>query len=67
MSTQVEFYWARAAEARQAADAATLDNVRDRCLRSAVAWEDMATRASRTEVARARTVADKAAAREAEA
>jgi hypothetical protein len=64
MSTQVEFYSARAAEARAAADAATLDNVRDRCIRSALAWEDMAARASRTEAVRAKTVAEKAAARE---
>jgi hypothetical protein len=64
MSTQVEFYSARAAEARAAADSATLDNVRDRCIRSALAWEDMAARASRTEAVRARTVAEKAAARD---
>ena len=49
MSVQHEFYLARAAEARAAAEAATLDNVRDRCLRSEAAWSGMAARAARTE------------------
>jgi hypothetical protein len=62
MSAQHDFYTARAAEARADAEAATLDNVRDRCLRAAGAWEAMAARAHRTEVARARQAADKAAA-----
>jgi hypothetical protein len=66
MSTHAEFYAARAAEARAAANAATLANVRDRCLRSAMAWEDMAERASRTEAARTATQAAKTAARDAD-
>ena len=45
MSAQHDFYSARAAEARADADKATLDNVRDRCLRAAGAWEAMAARA----------------------
>jgi hypothetical protein len=62
MSVQHEFYLARAAEARREADAATLSNVRDRCLRSEAAWLSMAERAERTEKMRARSEADKAAA-----
>jgi hypothetical protein len=60
--SQHEFYLARAAEAKRDADAATLDNVRDRCLRSEAAWTDMASRAGRTERMRAKAEADKAAA-----
>lgn len=67
MSTQLEFYRARAADARADADAATLDNVRERCLRAAAAWEDMAARAERTDKARAKTAAEKALLRDAEA
>jgi hypothetical protein len=62
MSVQHEFYLARAAEARREADAATLSNVRERCLRSEAAWLSMAERAERTEKMRARSEADKAAA-----
>lgn len=62
MSAQLDFYRARAAEARADADAATLENVRQRCLRAAAAWEDMADRAARTDRMRARQEADKAAA-----
>ena len=60
--SQHQFYLTRAAEARRDADAATLDNVRDRCLRSEAAWADMAARAARTETMRAKSDADKAAA-----
>ena len=63
MSNQHEFYLARAAEARADADAATLDNVRDRCLRSEAAWVEMAARAGRTEKMRAKSEAAKAAAK----
>ena len=42
-----------AAAAQADADAATLDNVRDRCLRAAAAWEAMAERQERVERARA--------------
>ena len=49
MSTQLQFYVARAEQARADADAATLDNVRDRCLRSEAAWALLAERAARTE------------------
>lgn len=58
--SQREFYAARAAEARNEAEAATLDNVRNRCLRSEAAWNDMAQRAGRAEKFRARLEAEKA-------
>ena len=61
MATNQEFYLARAAEARADANAANLDNVRDRCIRSALAWEDMAARAGRTDRMRAELDAKKAA------
>jgi hypothetical protein len=60
--TDREIYLARAAEARNAADAATLDNVRERCLRSEEAWMLMADRAERTEKMRATLLAAKSAA-----
>jgi hypothetical protein len=60
MSTHHEFYIERASAARREADAATLDNVRDRCLRAAAAWDEMAARAARTERMRAETEAKKA-------
>ena len=62
MSTQHDFYVSRAAEARADADAAVLDNVRDRCLRAALAWEAMAARAHRSDSFRAKQEAEKAAA-----
>ena len=63
--TDREMYLTRAAEAREAAEAATLDNVRERCLRSEQAWMLMADRAERTEKMRATLLAAKAAATEA--
>jgi hypothetical protein len=67
MSNQHDFYIARATEARADAERATLDNVRERCLRAAAAWDAMAARAHRTETMRAKQEAAKAATREAEA
>lgn len=58
--SQHDFYLARAADARAEADAATLDNVRDRCLRAEAAWSEMAARAARTQRMRARSEAEKA-------
>jgi hypothetical protein len=60
MSTQHEFYLQRAAEARAGASAATLDNVRDRWLRSEATWSEMAARCERGEKMRDRLAADKA-------
>ena len=63
MSTQLDFYLARAADARREAEAATLANVRDRCLRSEAAWSGMAARAEKGEKMRAKAEAEKAALR----
>ena len=59
MSTH-QFYVERAAEARRDAENANLANVRDRCLRAAAAWDQMAARVARTERMRAETAARKA-------
>jgi hypothetical protein len=61
MSTHHDFYLERAAEARRDAEATPLQNVRDRCLRAAEAWEQMAARVERTGRMRAETEARKAA------
>lgn len=66
MSQQRDFFLARAAEARRDADAASLANVRDRCLRAADAWDVMAERAERSERHREADAARKAAMVEAE-
>ena len=60
MTKQHEYYLARAAEARAEAQAATLDNVRQRCLRSEAAWMGMADRAERVDTARAKHLQQKA-------
>lgn len=52
-----ENYEALARSARDQAAAATLTNVRERCLRSEAAWMAMAERSRRTERARAARVA----------
>ena len=52
----------RAAVARAEAEAATLPNVRERCLRAEAAWAEMAERADRTEKMRAKLIDEKAAA-----
>lgn len=56
--SQHEFYLSRAAEARSEAEAAKLDNVRDRCLRSEAAFMAMATRALKSEQGRQRKLAE---------
>ena len=56
-----EVYLLRAEQARVEAEDATLDNVRERCLRAADAWAEMAARAERTENMRATLLAEKAA------
>ena len=62
MSIANEFYRTRAEEARRDAEAATLDNVRERHLTAAAAWDAMAERGERTERERFKTEARKAAA-----
>ena len=63
MSAQHEFYLERAAEARAIASAATLDNVRDRWLRSEASWTEMAARSERSDKMRAKLILEKAAER----
>jgi hypothetical protein len=60
MSAQHIFYLERAAEARAVARAATLDNVRDRWLRSESSWTEMAARSERADKMRAKLIAEKA-------
>ena len=54
-------YLTRAEAARTEAEAATLDNVRERCLRSEAAWREMAARVTETEKMRATSIAAKQA------
>ena len=56
-----ETYVVRANQARTEANAATLDGVRDRCLRAEAAWLEMAARAERTEKMRTAQLEAKAA------
>jgi hypothetical protein len=60
MLAQHIFYLERAAEARAVAAAATLDNVRDRWLRSETSWIEMAAQSERSEKVRAKLIAEKA-------
>jgi hypothetical protein len=65
MSNTMElFYLARAADATRDAEAATLAHVRERWLRSATTWTDLAVRAGRTDKMRTRIADEKAAARD---
>ena len=61
-STDLEFYLARAAQARVEAEAATLAHVAERCRRSEAAWTSLADRAARTIKMRAEHEQMKAAA-----
>jgi hypothetical protein len=61
MAAHHDFYLARAAEARAAAQDATLSNVRERCLRSEAAWMEMADRVERGERMREKLLAEKQA------
>lgn len=56
-----ELYLLRAEQAHAEAQEATLENVRERCLRAEAAWMEMASRAERTEKMRATQLAAKAA------
>ncbi|MGN6058425.1 MAG: hypothetical protein ACTHOI_07555 [Sphingomicrobium sp.] len=47
--SNLEFFRTRAEQAHAEADAATLDHVRERCLRSEAAWQALADRAERSE------------------
>jgi hypothetical protein len=59
MSTESILYRTRAAECRAEAEAATLDNVRERCLRAEAAWIAMAERGELTTALRAAREASK--------
>ena len=48
-SSNLQFFLARAEQARSEADAATLDHVRERCRRSEAAWQALADRAEHSE------------------
>jgi hypothetical protein len=52
-SSNLEFFLARAAQARAEGAAATLEHVRERCQRSEAAWTALADRAERSEKMRA--------------
>ena len=67
MSQTFEFYDARANEAAAEADAATLDNVRDRNLRAEKTWRGLADQARRTLVEREKADRERAERRAAEA
>jgi hypothetical protein len=60
-TSQLDFYRARADQARAEADAATLTHVRERCLRSEAAWQALANRAARAEEMRGKILAEKEA------
>jgi len=47
--TNLQFFLARADEARAEGEAATLDHVRERCRRSEAAWSALAAQAQRSE------------------
>lgn len=53
-TNQLQFYLARAQQARDEAESATLAHVRERCHRSEAAWTQLADRAARSEAMRAR-------------
>ena len=55
------FYRAQAAEQQSAADAAELENVRERCQRASDAWSALARRSERNEAARETAAAAKLA------
>ena len=67
MSQTFEFYDARAREAAAEADAATLDNVRDRNLRAEKTWRGLANQARRVLSDRAKAEEERAERRAAEA
>ena len=50
--THAQFCRDRAEHARSEANAATLENVRDRCMRSMAVWNDLAVRADRVAIER---------------
>ena len=47
--SNLQFFLARAEQARSEAESATLDHVRERCRRSEAAWSALADKAQRSE------------------
>ena len=66
MSQTFAFYDARAREAEREAGAATLDNVRERALRSQKTWQSLADQARKIEKSRAKAANEKLERRAAE-
>jgi len=60
-SSNLEFFLARAEQARAEANEATLDHVRERCQRSEAAWQALAHKAERSEHLRMEEAQRKAA------
>jgi hypothetical protein len=60
-SSNLQFFLARADQARAEAEAATLDHVRERCRRSEAAWTALADKAERSERLREQEAQRKAA------
>jgi hypothetical protein len=60
-SSNLQFFLARADQARAEGDAATLDHVRERCRRSEAAWQALADKAERSERLREQEAQRKAA------
>lgn len=52
-SSNLQFFLARAEQARVEGEAATLEHVRERCRRSEAAWQALADRAEQSEKMRA--------------
>jgi hypothetical protein len=48
-NSNLDFFLARAAQARAEGEEATLDHVRERCQRSEAAWQALADKAKRSE------------------
>ena len=63
-SSNLQFFLARADQARVEAESATLDHVRERCRRSEAAWTALADKARRSEQLRVEEAERKAAALE---
>jgi hypothetical protein len=59
-SSNLEFFLARAAQARAEGEQATLAHVRERCQRSEAAWQALADKAKRSERLREEEVKRKA-------
>ena len=59
-NSNLDFFLARAAQARAEAAEATLDHVRERCQRSEAAWSALAAKAQRSEKLRAEDMLRKA-------